>query len=111
MCIRDRISLNRFKIMERRLYYGIMTPAAIITLILGLWLITYNPSYYLNSTWMQIKISLVGILFIYHFYCGKLKNKFKQDGNRYSHHFYRWLNEIPTILLIAIILLVIIRPF
>jgi putative membrane protein len=107
----DDISKERFIIMERRLYYGIMTPAAVITLLLGLWLLSANPAYYLISRWMQIKLVLVSLLVVYHLYCGHLKNVFKQNNNSYTHRFYRWLNEIPTILLIVIVILVTVRPF
>jgi len=106
----DQPSIERFKVMERRLYYGIMTPAAIITILLGAWLLSYNLPYYLASLWLQTKLALVGILFLYHLYCGKLKNDFKQDQNTYSHRFYRWLNEIPTVFLIVIVILTVVKP-
>lgn len=107
----DAISNERFKIMERRLYYGIMAPAALFTIVLGLWLLSYNLSYYLTSTWMQLKLALVAILVIYHLYCGKLRKDFNHNNNQYGHRFYRWLNELPTVLLMAIVILVIVRPF
>lgn len=106
----DTISLERFKVMERRLYYGIMTPGAIITIILGLWLLSYNIEAYLHSLWMQIKALLVAALAIYHGYCGILRRKFLQDKNTYSHVFYRWLNEFPTVILIAVVILAVVKP-
>lgn len=108
---KDEISHERFKIMERKLYYGIMTPGALLTIIFGLWLISYNPIAYLTSGWLQLKILLVLALIIYHLYCGKLYRNFKKDKNPYSHIFYRWLNEIPTIFLIGIIILAVVKPF
>jgi|GEM_PF-5786 len=106
----DEISNQRFKIMERKLYYGITTPGAIFTIGLGIWLLSYNFSGYLQIGWMQAKLSLVFILIFYHLYCGKLLNDFKRDSNRYSHVFYRWLNELPTLVLIAVVILVIVKP-
>jgi putative membrane protein len=107
---KDLIGIERFKIMERKLYYGIMTPGAILTTVSGLWLLSFNFSYYASVIWMQLKLVLVIVLWIYHFYCGKLLNIFKQDKNTRSHQFYRWFNEFPTIILIAIVILVIVKP-
>jgi len=108
---KDEISHERFKIMERKLFYGIMTPGAVLTIIFGLWLISYNPAGYLHSGWLQLKLFLVLLLIIFHVYCGKLYLNFKNNRNIYSHVFYRWLNEVPTVLLIAIIILATVRPF
>lgn len=107
----DEISNERFKIMERRLFNGIMTPSAIITVLLGIWLLSYNFSYYLSSHWMQVKIALVLLLIIYHIYCGKLTKDFQHDKNKRSDRFYRFVNEMPTLLLISIIILVVVKPF
>jgi protoporphyrinogen IX oxidase len=107
----DQISNDRFKIMERKLFYGIMTPGGIITIILGLILLQgYAWEAFAGSLWMQIKLALVAILVVYHIYCGKLLNDFKFDRNQKSHVFYRWFNEFPVILLIAIVILVFVRP-
>jgi putative membrane protein len=106
----DNISNARFKIMERKLYYGITTPGGILTLIFGLWLLSLNWARYLQMPWLQIKLVLILLLIIYHIYLGKLLYYFKNDRNTYSHVFYRWLNEVPTIFLFAIILLAILRP-
>ena len=107
----DLISIDRFKVMERRLYYAITWPAAIITTALGFWLISANYGYYFNAKWMHAKLFFVGCLWIYHFFCGIIVQQFKMNKNRRSAKFYRIFNEIPTILLIAIVLLVIIKPF
>ena len=108
----DQISNERFKIMERKLFYGIMTPGAIITIILGLWLLfEYAWDAYQHSLWLTIKLVLVGIIIIYHVYCGKLLIDFRNDRNRHGRVFYRWLNEFPVLLLIAIIILITVKPF
>ena len=107
---KDKIGIERFKIMERRLYYGIAWPAAVLTTILGIWLIFYNPSYYLKTPWMHAKLTLVIILWCYHLLCGHYSNKFSRDANKKQSKFYRFFNEIPTLLLIGIVLLVVIKP-
>lgn len=107
----DKISLERFKIMERRLYYGITWPAGLVTTILGLWLLNYNMSYYLKAGWMHTKLMLVLILWIYHLVCGHYLKLFALDRNTKNSRFYRFFNEMPTLLLIGIVLLVILRPF
>lgn len=107
----DEISSQRFKIMERKLYYGIMTPGGILTIIFGYWLVAYDPGNYFHSIWFHLKLICVFLLVVFHLYCGKLYQAFKQDKNKYNHVFYRWLNEIPTILLITIIILAFIQPF
>ncbi|MCE0723701.1 MULTISPECIES: protoporphyrinogen oxidase HemJ [Legionella] len=106
----DEKSLNRFKIMEKRLYYGITWPAAIVTTLLGLWLLSYNPSYYLKAGWMHAKLSLVVILWIYHLLCGHYLKAFAQNKNQKSPRFFRIYNELPTLLLIGIVILVVVKP-
>ncbi|AWN74247.1 protoporphyrinogen oxidase HemJ [Legionella anisa] len=106
----DETSLNRFKIMEKRLYYGITWPAAIGTTLLGLWLLSYNPSYYLKAGWMHAKLSLVVILWIYHVLCGHYLKAFAQDKNQKSTRFFRIYNELPTLLLIGIVILIVVKP-
>ncbi|MCG6937788.1 MAG: protoporphyrinogen oxidase HemJ [Gammaproteobacteria bacterium] len=106
----DEISNQRFKIMERKLYYGITTPGAIITILLGFWLIHTLGYAILSSFWLQAKLVLVAILVIYHIYCGKILIDFKHDKNRHGHVWYRWFNELPVILLIGVVLLVELQP-
>ena len=101
----------RFKIMERRLYFGITTPGAVVTLALGFWLLQAQWHYYLHAPWMLIKLGLVALLLVFHLYCGRLYWLFKHDKNPHSATFYRWINEIPTVLLIGIICLVVVKPF
>ncbi|CAE6693947.1 Protoporphyrinogen IX oxidase [Candidatus Nitrotoga fabula] len=103
----DNISIERFKIMERKLFYGIMTPGGVLTVIFGLWMWL---GYGITGGWMHIKFALVVALIAYHIYCGKLLNNFKNDRNTRSHVFYRWFNEFPVLLMIAIIMLVIVKP-
>ena len=105
----DRISIERFKIMERKLYIGIMTPCMILTIGLGMWLWL---GYGFRGGWMHAKLALVLVLIAHHFYLGKLINDFKHDRNKHGHVFYRWLNEIPALpVLIAIVILVVVKPF
>ncbi len=108
----DKISQDRFKIMERKLYYGIMTPGAMMTILLGIWLLyAYTWEIYKHSLWLHAKLGLVFILTIFHLYCGYLRKQFQQDKNRHDHVFYRWLNEFPVLLLIGIVLLAVLKPF
>lgn len=107
----DAISNDRFKIMERKLYRGIMMPGMIMTIIFGGWLLLSYDQMFLSALWLQIKLVLVATLIIYHFYCGQLIKAFKNDNNKHSHIFYRWLNEYPTIILIAVVILTVVKPF
>jgi len=108
----DPVSIERFKIMERKLFYGIMTPGALITIVLGIWMLAdYAWKAYAHAGWLHAKLALAVILILYHVYCGKLLLDFKHDRNRHGHVFYRWLNEFPVLLLIAMVILVIVKPF
>jgi putative membrane protein len=104
----DYASVERFKIMERKLYFGIMTPGALLTIIFGSWLWL---GYGISGGWLLAKLVLVVVLVAYHVYCGKLLGDFKDDRNRHSHVFYRWLNELPVLLLAVIVILVVVKPF
>ena len=106
----DEIGNARFKIMERKLFFGITTPGAVLTVLFGTWLLSYNWSIYIHLPWMHAKLTLIVLLLIYHLYLGKLLFAFRKDRNTHSHVFYRWLNEIPVIFLVGIILLAILRP-
>ncbi len=108
----DQISIDRFKIMERKLFYGIMTPGALLTIIFGLCTLFSNGlSAYSEQIWLQIKYVFILILIAYHVYCWFLLQDFKHERNKHSHVWYRWFNEVPVLILIAIILLAVIRPF
>ena len=104
----DAPSRERFKLMERKLFYGIMTPGAVLTIAFGVWLWL---GYGFYGGWLQAKMALVALLMAYHAYCGKIMVDFKHDRNLHGHVFYRWLNELPVLLLIAIIILVELQPF
>jgi len=104
----DAVSLERFQVMERKLYYGIMTPGAVLTLVFGLWLWL---GYGLSGGWLHAKLALVGVLIAYHLYCGHLLKAFKAGRNVHGHIFYRWLNEFPVLILIAVVILVVVKPF
>ncbi|HBI22355.1 MAG TPA: protoporphyrinogen oxidase HemJ [Legionella sp.] len=106
----DAISLERFKIMERRLFRAIMWPAALLTTVLGVGLMTYNLSYYSSARWMQAKLMLVAILWAYHFVCGGMVKRFARGENTHAPRYYRVFNEVPTLLLIGVVLLVVLKP-
>ena len=99
-----------FKIMERKLFSYIMTPAMILSWIFGVILIHSIGFQEIGQTWMILKIILVIILTFYHFYLGKIVAQFKIDQNIHSHKFYRIINEIPTLLLILIVFVVVFKP-
>ena len=99
-----------FKIMEKKLFFYIMTPAMILSWIFGILLIHSIWVQQIGQTWMILKIVLVIILTLYHFYLGKILNQFKLDQNVHTHKFYRIINEIPTLLLILIVFVVVFKP-
>lgn len=107
----DQPSIDRFKIMERRLYYAITWPAAITTTIMGLWLVNYNISYYIGAGWFHAKFTLIILLWGYHLGCGHFVKAFAEDKNVKTSRFYRIYNEMPTVLLIGIVILVVVKPF
>ncbi|WP_212631072.1 protoporphyrinogen oxidase HemJ [Pseudomonas sp. KB-10] len=107
----DTASQERFCIMERKLYRGIMIPSMIATLALGIWLLTLNPGYYFSQGWMHAKLTLVVALVIYHHLCGAQLKCFARGENSRSHVFYRWFNEAPVLALLGIVILVVVRPF
>ncbi len=107
----DTISNERFKVMERKLYYGITTPGMVLTLVFGVWMLAdYGWAAYGGALWLHLKLGLVALLVGYHLYCGKLVADFKHDRNRHGHVWYRWFNEAPVLALIAIVLLAVLRP-
>lgn len=107
---KDKISSERFKVMEKRLFYFIMWPAAFFTTLWGMLLISYYPHYYLKAGWMHAKFALVLVLWGYHFLCGHYLKQFLNGHNQHQARFYRIFNEVPTVLLILIVLLVVVKP-
>jgi putative membrane protein len=106
---KDAIGIERFKIMERKLYFGIMTPGAVLTIASGLWLWL---GYGISGGWLYAKLVLVAILVAHHLWLGKLMMDFRHDRNRHGDVFYRWINEIPALpILVGAVLLVVFKPF
>ena len=105
----DETGIARFKVMERKLFFGIMTPGGIVTIVLGLWL--WAGWWRDAGAWMHAKFALVLVLIGYHVWCGKLLYDFRHDRNRRTHVWYRWFNEFPVLLLLAIVLLVEVKPW
>ena len=106
----DAISRDRFQVMERKLYRGIMIPSMIATLAFGIGMIAFNPALF-SGGWLHAKLALVVLLIGYHHMCGAQLNRFARNENTRSHVFYRWFNEFPVLLLLAIVILVVIKPF
>lgn len=107
----DQLSRDRFKVMERKLYRGITTPSMVATLLLGLWLMSFDPGYFMSQGWIHAKLTLVLILVGYHIYCGRLLAQFRDDRNTHGHVFYRWFNEFPVLILVGVVVLAIVKPF
>tara|TARA_B110001452_G_scaffold17938_1_gene14593 strand:+ start:969 stop:1403 length:435 start_codon:yes stop_codon:yes gene_type:complete len=108
--LKDKNVSSTFKTMERKLYFYIMTPAMILSWIFGLILISSLGFESLSTTWVKLKLSLVVLLTLYHFYLSKLLSDFYLDQNTKSAKFFRIINEVPTILLILIVFVVIFKP-
>jgi putative membrane protein len=105
----DAISIERFKLMERKLYFGIMTPGAVLTIAFGLWLWL---GYGISGGWLYAKLALVAVLAAHHLWLGRLMLDFRHDRNRHGHVFYRWINEIPALpVLLGAVWLVVFKPF
>ncbi len=109
----DATSQDRFVVMERKLF-GIMTIGAAGALGFGLWLVLGFDAWraaLTASTWLHLKLALVALLVAYHVYCAKLMHDFRRGHNRHGHRFYRAINEIPALILIAVVVLVVVKPF
>lgn len=108
----DAVSAERFKIMERKLYLGIMTPGMVLTFFFGFWMLDdYAWEQYGASGWLHAKLALLAGLAIYHGFCWKWLDDFRHDRNRHNHVFFRWINEVPVFFLFAIIVLATLKPF
>ena len=104
----DEAGQARFKIMERKLFFGIMTPSGALALIFGIWLwLVYG----FTGGWLHVKLFLVLVLVAYHLWCGKILFDFKQDKNTKTHTWYRWFNEFPVLILLLTTILVVVKPF
>ena len=106
----DTISHERFAIMERKLYRGIMMPSMIATWFFGLLMLVPNWDAYKTMGWMHVKLTLVILLTIYHFICGYYRQKILHNAHYKSHVFWRWFNEAPTIVMVFVVCLVIVKP-
>jgi putative membrane protein len=106
----NEIISSVFKTMERKLFYYIMTPAMAVSWLFGLLLIHEIGFDQLANLWLQLKLTFVILLTVYHFYLGLLLNHFKLDQNKKTSKFYRYINEIPTLMLILIVFIVVFKP-
>jgi len=107
----DEPGRERFKVMERKLYYGITTPGMVLTLLFGGWMLAdYAWGAFSSHLWLHAKLTLILALIVYHMVCGKYVADFKHDRNRHTHVFYRWFNEVPVLILVGIILLATLKP-
>lgn len=104
----DREGIERFKVMERKLLRGIMNPGAILTLASGVWLWL---GYGITGGWLHAKLAIVGLLILYHGWCIVMVGRFARDENRHGHRYFRWMNEVPVLFLVSIVLLVELKPF
>ena len=104
----DRTSIERFKVMERKLYYGIMAPGAVLTIVFGVWLWL---GWGFAGGWLHAKLALVAVLVAYHLWCGKLLADFKHERNTKGHVWFRWFNEFPVVILFATVILGVVKPF
>jgi putative membrane protein len=104
----DAISLERFQLMERRLFWGIMAPGGVLTIVFGVWLWL---GWGITGGWLHAKLALTAVLVGYHAWCGKLMLDFRNGRSTRSHVWYRWFNEFPTLVLFATVFLVVFKPF
>ena len=104
--VNDAATIAQFKLMEHKLY-KFMTPLGVLALVFGSWLwLVYG----YTGAWLHLKLLLVGVLIVYHLYCGHLVKVFAQDKNQRSHVFYRWFNELPVLILFVVVFLVVLKP-
>ena len=107
----DAATRERLALMERKLY-RFVTPWAILTVGLGLWMLTWYPLEALRQMgWLHAKLALVALLIGYHLWCGRLVRAFAGGSNPHSHVWFRWFNEFPLLILVAVVLLVVLKPF
>lgn len=107
---KDEISKERFKTMESKLYRIIMNPSMIVTIVFGVWMLVASWQAFSGELWIWVKLALVVLLVGYHHYCLSLMKAFAADAPKHSERFYRLFNEIPVLILIAIVILAVIKP-
>lgn len=107
----DSISHERFAIMERKLYRGIMTPSMIATWVFGIWMLGLGWEVYKTQSWLHVKLLLVVLLSGYHGACGFYRKKLMNNPHYKTHKFWRWFNEVPVFALVIIVILVVVKPF
>tara|TARA_R110000868_G_scaffold69261_1_gene204143 strand:+ start:20886 stop:21311 length:426 start_codon:yes stop_codon:yes gene_type:complete len=107
----DDVSNQRFKLMERKLHNVIMLPAAILTTITGAWLLSLSWMAFSHAAWLYVKLFFVLLLYGYQYHCWKFMKDFRADKNRHTGKFYRYFNEAPTIALVVIVIMVVVKPF
>ncbi len=105
----DAVSLERFALMERKLFWGIMTPGAVLTVGFGVWL--WLGWFRGAGSWLHAKMALVALLAGYHLWCWRLMRALAEGRNRRGHVWYRWFNEVPVLFLFATVFLVVLKPF
>lgn len=107
----DERGAKRFEVMERKLYRGIMNPAMIAVLIFGIWLLALNFSAYMAQGWIYTKLALVVVLIGYHHICLAHMKRFVNGTNKRSHVYFRVFNEVPTLILLAVVILSVVKPY
>ncbi len=107
----DQISKDRFKIMERKLYRGIIIPSTLLTLLFGGWYAAYYWSWLKSAGWFHAKVTIIFLLIGYNHLCSYYLKQFAQDTNKKNHVFFRWFNEVPVLFLLAIVVLAVVKPF
>ena len=104
---KDEASRERFKVMEQKLLKVIMTPAMLATWVFGLWLVSFG----IAGSWLAVKVLLVIMMTVYHGWCASTVKKLANDSIQHGHVFFRWINELPVVLMIGIVVLVVVKPF
>jgi putative membrane protein len=104
-----KILSEQFEVMEKKLWWIITTPAMVLTLIFGIWMLLLNPTYYLSAPWMHLKLGFVGLLLVYHFVCQKIMNDLKKGIFNWKSNGLRIWNEVATLALVAIVFLVVMK--
>ena len=107
----DDAGKERFKVMERKLYRGIMTPCAVLAIGFGAWLWIASWDVLRGAGWLHAKLVLVALLVAFHLYCGRMVSAFARDENPHSERFYRYFNELPLVVLFGAVILAVVRPF